>query len=152
MAGIALLGGVNAEISTTEELEINPGVIWARRFGALLGGFYLLWGPAVYLQLGEVAGTAHLMRATFIVFLGVMLMLPYGKFASPKLWKACFVTLCVGSVAFVFTMIVSVMFDYMAAAEREERLGVPGFEGTLIFLTLMQPLAVLFQRRPDFLD
>jgi hypothetical protein len=49
-------------------------------------------------------------------------------------------------------MIASVMFGYMAAAERGERLGVPGFEGTLIFFALMQVPTVLFQRRPDLID
>ncbi|MEM7673680.1 MAG: hypothetical protein AAF212_10090 [Verrucomicrobiota bacterium] len=143
---------MSTDASAIEQLEVNPGVTWARRFGALLGVFYLIWGPASYLQLGEVAGTAHFARALFIACLGVLLMLPYNRIRSPKAWKPCFAILALGCVAFVFTMIVSVMFDYMAAAEREERLGVPGFEGTLIFLTLMQPPAVLFQRRPDFLD
>jgi hypothetical protein len=49
-------------------------------------------------------------------------------------------------------MIASVMFGYMAAADQGERLGVPGFEGTLIFVALMQVPAILFQRRPDLLD
>ena len=35
---------------------------------------------------------------------------------------------------------------------RGERLGVPGFEGTLIFLALLQVPVVLFQRKPDMLD
>lgn len=142
------------ETQSTENLSdtVNPGVVWARRFGSLLGVFYLIWGPMSYLKLGEVAGTAHFLKAAFIVFIGIMLMLPYSKFTAPKVWKACFITLCSCCFAFVFVMIVSVMFEYMAAAEREERLGVPGFEGTLIFLTLMQPPAVLFQRRPDYLN
>lgn len=135
-----------------EPSAINPGVIWARRFGTLLGIFYLVWGPWGYFSLGEVAGTAHALRSLFICALGIMLVLPYERFQAAKVWKTLFALLCVCAVAFVFTMIVSVMFDYMAAAERDERLGVPGFEGTLIFLTLMQPPAVLFQRRPDFLD
>lgn len=147
-----LVDAVSQQEAAVENLQVNPGVIWARRFGTLLGLFYIVWGPAVYLQLGEVAGTAHAMRAGFLVFLGIMLMLPYDRFPAAKTWKILFGILCASCVALVFTMIISVMFDYMAAAEREERLGVPGFEGTLIFLTLMQPPAVLFQRRPDMLD
>ena len=147
-----LLKPVSQQESPVSPLEVNPGVIWARRFGTLLGVFYLIWAPAVYIQLGEVAGTAHALRAGFIMLLGVMLILPYDRFPVSKTWKFLFGLLCLNCAAFVFTMIVSVMFDYMAAAEREERLGVPGFEGTLIFLTLMQPPAVLFQRRPDMLD
>ena len=140
------------EVTAEENLGPNSGVSWARRFGSLLGIFYIIWGPMTYIGLGEVAGPAHFARAAFLVFLGAMLMLPYSRFSGAKLWKGTFVLLCICSVAFVFTMIISVMFDYMAAAEREERLGVPGFEGTLIFLTLMQAPAVLFQRRPDMLD
>jgi hypothetical protein len=49
-------------------------------------------------------------------------------------------------------MIAVVMFAYMAAADQGERLGVPGFEGTLIFLSLMQVPVVLFQRKPELLD
>ena len=49
-------------------------------------------------------------------------------------------------------MIISVMFDYMASAERGERLGVPGLEGTLIFLSLLQPPVILFRQNPDLLD
>ena len=143
---------MDTEVTAEEDMKPNSGVAWARKFGALLGAFYLFWGPKTYLELGEVAGTAHLARAVFIVFLGIMLMLPYSKFKAAQLWKGTFTLLCACSVAFVFTMIISVMFDYMAAAEREERLGVPGFEGTLIFLTLMQAPAVLFQRRPDMLS
>ena len=44
------------------------------------------------------------------------------------------------------------LFNYMAAADQGERLGVPGFEGTLIFLALLQVPAVLFQRKPDLID
>ena len=55
-------------------------------------------------------------------------------------------------IGFVFLMIVVVMFSYIAAAERGERLGVPGFEGTLIFLCLLQAPTILFRIHPDLLD
>jgi hypothetical protein len=55
------------------------------------------------------------------------------------------------TVALVFVLIVSVIFDYMAAAERDERLGVPGVEGTIIFLGLMQVPVQRFLRNPDLL-
>ena len=56
------------------------------------------------------------------------------------------------SALFVFVMVVVVIFAYMASDARGERLGVPGFEGTLIFLALLQVPVVLFQRKPDMLD
>ena len=49
-------------------------------------------------------------------------------------------------------MVVAVMFAYMEHAERGEKLGVPGLEGSLIFIALLQPPLVLFQRKPDLLD
>ena len=49
-------------------------------------------------------------------------------------------------------MVAVVIFDYIAAADRGERLGVPGLEGTLIFLALLQVPVVLFQHKPDLLD
>ena len=49
-------------------------------------------------------------------------------------------------------MVVVVMFAYIESAERGERLGVPGFQGTLIFLALMQIPSILFRKNPDLLD
>ena len=71
---------------------------------------------------------------------------------SDARWKLVYGLLVFCSIAFVFVMVASVMFSYMDAAARGERLGVPGLEGTLIFLALMQVPAVLFQRRPDLID
>lgn len=136
----------------SKEPSHNEGVTWARRMGSLLGLFFIVWGPWTAISIGSAAGGAHWARAFFVAALGVMLMLPYSRFKTTRIWRIAFGMLCACSVAFVFVMIISVMFDYMAAAERDEKLGVPGFEGTLIFLTLMQPPAVLFQRKPDLLD
>ena len=44
------------------------------------------------------------------------------------------------------------MYQYIELAEMGERLGVPGLEGSLVFLSLLQPPTLLFERNPDFLD
>ena len=79
------------------------------------------------------------------------MQLPYQKL-SGSAWRIGYGALVLLSIGFVFLMIVVVMFSYIAAAERGERLGVPGFEGTLIFLCLLQAPTILFRKHPDLLD
>lgn len=86
----------------------------------------------------------------FSALIGVLQIL-LGSIKS-KTFKILFPILCILSIGFVFLMVVEVMFAYMAAAERGERLGVPGFQGSLIFLTLLQVPTILFRRNPDLLD
>lgn len=86
----------------------------------------------------------------FSALIGV-LQIPFVSIKS-KIFKIFFSILCLLSIGFVFLMVVEVMFAYMAAAERGERLGVPGFQGSLIFLTLLQVPTILFRRNPDLLD
>ena len=83
--------------------------------------------------------------------LALWVQLPYQKL-SGRVWRIGYGALVLLSIGFVFLMIVVVMFSYIAAAERGERLGVPGFEGTLIFLCLLQAPTVLFRKYPDLLD
>ena len=90
-------------------------------------------------------------KAGYFVAYGLALVVPYARLEA-KQWKLGFTSLAVLSALFVFLMVVHVMFAYMAAADRGEKLGVPGLEGTLIFVGLMQVPVVLFQRKPDLLD
>lgn len=95
--------------------------------------------------------TFELFKSAYFLFYGVVISLPFAKM-SDKNWRRVFILLVVLSALFVFVMVAVVMFAYMAVADRGERLGVPGFEGTLIFLALLQVPVVLFQRKPDLLD
>ncbi len=128
---------------------VPVGVVWARRAGLLVGLALICLG-AVGLT-GEETGFNSFKAAYFIVY-GGLLLIPSARLGPEKVWRGYFALLCLASTGFVFVLVASVMFDYMAAAERGERLGVPGFEGTLIFLALMQVPAALFARRPDLLD
>ena len=129
--------------------QIPDGVRYARLTGRLLGLLLICMGV-----LSLVAGfdsSFDYFKAVYFVVYGSLLNLPFKGMAA-RLWKWSFALLIASSIAFVFVMIISVIFDYMAADARGERLGVPGFEGTLIFFALLQVPAVLFQRNPDLLD
>lgn len=127
----------------------NPGLRYARWAGYGLG-IVLLIGALITLM-GGADGTFPLFKALFSLIYGAVLLLPFSRLDWRR-WKAAYGLLIALSAGFVFVMIVSVIFAYMAAADRGERLGVPGLEGTLIFVALLQVPVVLFQRKPDLLD
>lgn len=93
----------------------------------------------------------HWFKIVYYLLFSAWIQLPFQKL-PPKLWSLCFAILCFLCVGFVFLMVIVVLFAYMESAARGERLGVPGFQGTLIFLSLMQIPSVLFQKNPDLLD
>jgi CDP-diglyceride synthetase len=93
----------------------------------------------------------HWFKILYCLVFSAWIQLPYQKL-NAKLWNLCFAALCFLAVGFVFLMVVVVMFAYIESAERGERLGVPGFQGTLIFLALMQIPSILFRKNPDLLD
>jgi len=135
--------------NTFTNTPIPLGVQVARWAGHALG--ITLIGLGLYKLSQESSGLFPLVQALFFLFYGILLNIPYHRIGA-KYWKWGFGLMTVASAAFVFIMIFTVMFAYMAAAEEGKRLGVPGFEGMLIFFALMQVPAVLFQRRPDLLD
>lgn len=90
-------------------------------------------------------------KIIYFISIIIILQFPFQKLED-NAFKIFFVILCILSIGFVFLMVVDVMFAYIAAAEIGERLGVPGFQGSLIFLTLLQIPTILFSRNPDLLD
>lgn len=128
---------------------IPDGVRYARLAGRILG--LLLIGLALKNLLIGTVTTFEVIQSVYFIFYGAFLNIPFAQ-VSEKRWKLTYAVMLLISALFVFLMIATVMFAYMAAADRGERLGVPGFEGTLIFLALMQVPAVLFERKPDLLD
>lgn len=134
------------EISQT---TVPDGVRYARLAGRLLGLFLICTGTLSII--GDTESAFAFFKAFYFIAYGSLLNLPF-KQISVRLWKWFFGLLIGSSIAFVFVMVVAVIFDYMAADARGERLGVPGFEGTLIFFSLLQVPATFFQRRPDLLD
>ena len=128
---------------------IPDGVRYARLAGKLLGFLLICMG---ILSLADKTGSSFaIFKAVYFIVYGSLLNLPFRRIAEQQ-WKWSYGLLVVSSIAFVFVMVVAVIFDYMAADARGERLGVPGIEGTLIFFALLQVPVVLFQRRPDLLD
>lgn len=136
----------------TQELS-NPtvpdGVRYARLAGRLLGLLLICMG--IFSLTDNTGSSFAIFKAIYFIVYGSLLNLPFRRIAEQR-WKWSYGLLVVGSIAFVFVMVVAVIFDYMAADAHGERLGVPGFEGTLIFFALLQVPAVLFQHRPDLLD
>lgn len=127
----------------------QQGIAIARNAGKLFGSVLLL--SSFWTLLQGASGSFPLFRAGYSIVYGLLLCLPFAKFGK-SLWKTSFAGLCVFSAGFVFVLIVAVMLAYMEMAERGERLGVPGLEGSLVFMALLQPPAVLFERYPDLFD
>jgi len=128
---------------------VPDGVRYARWAGHALGCILICAG--IVSAIRGLEGTFDSIKASYWILYGVVLNLPFTRISDAR-WKLIYGLLVFCSVGFVFTMVVSVMYNYMEAADHGDRLGVPGLEGTLIFLALMQVPAVLFQRRPDLLD
>ncbi|MEM7792347.1 MAG: hypothetical protein AAF546_13160 [Verrucomicrobiota bacterium] len=125
------------------------GLLIARWAGRLLGLVLFVWAISIFAQSNTSAFETF--KAAYITLYGILLITPFQQLEE-LLWKVSYSALVLLSAGFVFLMIATVMFAYMAAAERGERLGVPGREGTMIFVALMQVPVVLFQRKPDLMD
>ncbi len=132
--------------------ETRQGLRYARWFGILVGLVLACYGPWTVAEASTAAGPAHVLRAACYTTFGIWIIIPWFRAPSGRAFAWGFGLLCAWAVIFVFLMIVSVIFDYMAAAETGGKPGVPGFEGTLIFLSLMQLPVQLFLRKPDLID
>lgn len=132
---------------------VARGLKYAQWGGYLFSFLLLILAALEWKQLSVEASASGYGYFKFVYFLLLALIgrLPVARLSS-LIWKLCFATTIFLSIGFVFIMIVDVMYAYMAAAEQGERLGVPGFEGTLIFLCLLQVPTLLFVRNPDLLE
>ena len=124
------------------------GLRYARIAGYVLALLLLILGLSA---LFKGAGAFEIFKGVYFIAYGIVISLPFARLTD-KFWRLGFGLLVGLSALFVFVMVVVVIFAYMASDARGERLGVPGFEGTLIFLALLQVPVVLFQRKPDMLD
>lgn len=133
---------------------LNPNTVrtlsYARKSGYVLGAFLIVSGLFGFLGAGNPSRFESFKDFYFVLY-GIVLCLPFARISDQKWWP-CYIILVVFSLLFVFVMIAVVMFAYMAADERGERLGVPGVQGTLIFFALLQIPVVLFQQKPDLLN
>ena len=124
------------------------GLRYGRTAGCAMAAILGVGGISALLR-GE--GVFELFKGSYFIVYALTIILPYTRMTD-RVWNRCFILLSGLSALFVFVMVAVVIFAYMAATDRGERLGVPGFEGTLIFLALLQVPVVLFQRKPDLLD
>ena len=135
----------------TAKTPLERGLNYARWGGYL---FSLLLLILAFNELRSIAAESTAFtyfKLFYYSLLALWVQLPYQKL-SGRAWRLFYGALVLLSIGFVFLMIVVVMFSYIASAERGERLGVPGFEGTLIFLCLLQAPTILFRKHPDLLD
>ena len=134
------------------DADRRASTILGLRYGRIAGHVLTL----LLLTLGlsaliKESGIFEAFKGVYFITYSIVISLPFTRL-SDKSWRWGFGLLVGLSVLFVFLMVVVVIFAYMASDARGERLGVPGFEGTLIFLALLQVPVVLFQRKPDMLD
>lgn len=148
--------GVERQLDEEESKRIANrarGIAYARAAGIAMGVFLLIWLPFNGLRWGGEA-PAGLLPAESVVFglTGILLLLPWKKLEASKGWKPLLILLCFIACAFVFTLVVDLMFQYMMAAEQGAKPPPPAFQSLMLFLVLMQPAVLIFQRRPELLD
>ena len=136
------------QIDADRRASTALGLRYGRIVGYVLASLLLILGLSA---LFKGAGVFETFKGFYFIAYAIVLSLPFARL-SDKSWRWGFGLLVGLSALFVFVMVVVVIFAYMASDARGERLGVPGFEGTLIFLALLQVPVVLFQRKPGMLD
>ena len=136
------------QIDADRRASTALGLRYGRIAGHVLALMLLILALSAFFK---GAGFFETFKGIYFIAYGIVLSLPFARL-SDKFWRWGFGLLVGLSALFVFVMVVVVIFAYMASDARGERLGVPGFEGTLIFLALLQVPVVLFQRKPDMLD
>ena len=135
----------------SEKTPLERGLNYARWGGYLFSLLLLILAFNESRSITAESTAFTYFKLFYYGFLALWVQLPYQKL-SGRAWRIGYGALVLLSIGFVFLMIVVVMFSYIASAERGERLGVPGFEGTLIFLCLLQAPTILFRKHPDLLD
>lgn len=140
-------------METVETIPQNPpSGVSISRFGGTFAGAAIL-----FLALGSdwlLQGPYWIKWATnlFCVFYGGLLMLPWKKLKDSPRWKKAFTVFLFSSIAFTFLSIIAVLQKASLYAQAGEKLGVPAFEGTLIFLSLLQVPTLYFMKHPSDLE
>lgn len=139
------------EPNPSAKTALERGLEYARWGGYLFSALLCILALNEFRALSAESTGFTYFKLFYYSLLALWVQLPYLKLSNSA-WKFCYGALVLLSIGFVFLMIVVVMFSYIASAERGERLGVPGFEGTLIFLCLLQAPTILFRKNPDLMD
>ena len=90
----------------------------ARALGVGVGIFLLLWGPLSLIRWMGVGPFWTKIEAAFDVFFGLLLLLPYARVRSARLWRRLLGLLVVTSLLFVFVLVFDVL--YVANLYRRE--------------------------------
>jgi len=128
------------------------GVALARGAGRVFAVVLLILALVAWWRPWTEPAVFFKLRSVYEALFALLVLMPFTRITSLRVWKWCVLGLLVATVGFVFLSVIGVIFEYMAAAEDGERLGVPGWRGTLIFVFLLQLPAVYFERHPDALD
>jgi hypothetical protein len=145
----------------------------ARALGVGVGIFLLAWGPLSLARWMGVGPFFTKIGAGFDIFFGLLLVLPYGRVRSARLWRRLLGVLAVASVVFVFVLVFDVLYVanlyvenanpaappaaaetslYVYTDDSGPRLPFPVLNCALVFLALMQAPVVYFSRHPERMD
>lgn len=128
--------------------SVNRSVFLARYLGRILGS--LLIGAALFLVWRGIdqGRVFDLFQGFLFTVLGILYVLPWLRL-SRRRWRKCFGLLLVMTAVLAFTQVLAVMVTFAEAARQGVKPGPPIFQGVILFLVLMQPAVIFFERHPD---
>lgn len=145
----------------------------ARALGVGTGIFLLAWGPLSLVRWMGMGPGYTKFEAGFDVLYGLLLVLPFARIPSVKIWRRLMITLLVTSILFVFVLVFDVLFAanlyvenanptppraadqkalYIDDDDSGPSLPLPVLNCALVFLALLQVPAVYFSRHPEQMD
>ena len=145
----------------------------ARALGVGVGIFLLLWGPLSLARWLGVGPFWAKLEAGFDIFFGLLLIFPYARVRSARLWRRMLAVLLGASLLFVFVLVFDVLYVanlyvenanpaappaeaekslYVYTDDSGPKLPFPVLNCALVFLALMQGPVVYFSRHPERMD
>ena len=145
----------------------------ARALGVGVGIFLLLWGPFSLMRWLGIGPFWSKIEAVFDLCFGLLLLFPYARVRSEKLWRRMLAVLAASSLLFVFVLVFDVLYVanlfvenanpaappaeaekslYVYTDDSGPRLPFPVLNCALVFLALMQAPVVYFSRHPERMD
>lgn len=145
----------------------------ARALGVGVGIFLLCWGPFSFARWMGVGPFWAKIEGGFDVFFGVLLVFPYARVHSARLWRRLLGVLVVSSLLFIFVLVFDVLYVanlyvenanpaappaeaekslYVYTDDSGPKLPFPVLNCALVFLALMQAPVVYFSRHPERMD
>ncbi len=132
--------------------ELPDGVRYARLTGIGFGLFLLLKALFDLIIHVNESSSWLIFKGCFFIYFAILILLPWLKISIKSFWKQLYIILTISSITFVFMLVFDAIFNYIAMIEVGRKPGLPAFEGTLIFMALLQVPTILFVRSPELLD